>query len=614
MAYPEFHYRWQWRLKADPKAFWPFIADTNRFNRETDVPPVEHLPEDGKPATNGRQRLRLFRFGVRIEWEEEPFEWVRPYRFGVVRRYKSGPVATLRVLAELTPLKGGGSRLLYQVWARPSMAFGLVAIPAQIGVLGRRPIDEAVRRYDRLAVRQQLPLDLPAHVRFASGGRQRLANLREKLLSQGESPALVEHLVSTIEKADDLAVSRLRPYVLADHWGAPRKDALKLFLVATRAGLLSMRWDLLCPLCRGAKEVSPTLGGVNPQVHCDHCKIDFTVNFERSVEVTFRPNEAVREVNVGEYCVGGPQVTPHIALQQLLPPGTKRTVTLPLEPGSYRLRTMLMPGTLPVSVVAKGEVSEATLRASSEGWPDKEMALSTKTTLHLDNATGSQQLFILERTAWSDQAATAAEVTALQLFRDLFANEVLRSGEQISVGSLAILFTDLRGSTHLYREIGDAPAFGLVLDHFSVLREAIEAEDGSIVKNIGDAIMAVFTRPVNALRAAFQAQQRLASPPAGQIPLYLKSGIHYGPCLAVTLNDRLDYFGSTVNMAARLQDLSSGEDVIITLAVRDDPEVADLLADGSAGLTTEPLETTLKGFATERFALWRAKQGMHTEQ
>ena len=79
-----------------------------------------------------------------------------------------------------------------------------------------------------------------------------------------------------------------------------------------------------------------------------------------------------------------------------------------------------------------------------------------------------------------------------------------------------------------------------------------------MIKTIGDSVMAVFPRPVAALKALAAAQDLLASPPAGSRPLLLKGGIHYGPCIAVTLNDRLDYFGSSVNLAARLAGLSSG--------------------------------------------------------
>ena len=74
-----------------------------------------------------------------------------------------------------------------------------------------------------------------------------------------------------------------------------------------------------------------------------------------------------------------------------------------------------------------------------------------------------------------------------------------------------------------------------------------------------------------ALEAMLEVQVALAG---GVQPLRLKVGIHEGRCLAVTLNDRLDYFGSTVNAAARIVGLSTGEDVVVSGAVRDDPEVA----------------------------------------
>src|SRR5205823_15074513 len=188
-----------------------------------------------------------------------------------------------------------------------------------------------------------------------------------------------------------------------------------------------------------------------------------TADFERSVELTFRPSPGVRTVEAAEFCVAGPQVTPHVVAQQLLPAGSRRTLAAQLEPGRYRLRALDVPGALPVVVSADG-AAEAEVQAPAEGWPAAdELALAEASTVHLENATAEEQLLVLERTAWSDQAATAAEVTALQVFRDLFASEALRPGEPISVGSLAVVFTDLKGSTRYYREIGDAPAFGSLL-------------------------------------------------------------------------------------------------------------------------------------------------------
>ena len=83
--------------------------------------------------------------------------------------------------------------------------------------------------------------------------------------------------------------------------------------------------------------------------------------------------------------------------------------------------------------------------------------------------------------------------------------------------------------------------------------------DGAVVKTIGDAVMASFGDPADAVKAALAMQARDRC----DHELVLKLGIHVGPSVVVTLNDRLDYFGSTVNMAARLQGQSQGGDIVL---------------------------------------------------
>jgi class 3 adenylate cyclase len=602
MGQREFHYRWEHDLESSPEQLWPLVADTNRFNRDTGVPAVEVDRQAG--GSGARKRLRLFLMGLAVEWIEQPFEWIRPYRFGVVRQYTKGPLAEMRVLVELSRRQEGGTHLVYEVWAQPKNLLGAAAIPVQIGLLSRRSFAQTLRRYDKLARAGKQPLYTEAPANFAQGGRARLAVLSEKLIAQGADANFVRRLAEMIEQGDDISLARLRAYALADYWGVARRTALEVCLWATRVGLLDLQWDLLCPHCRGAAQTSRSLTGIHSEVYCESCNVDFTINFENSVELTFRPNQGVRHVESRSFCTGGPQVTPHIVAQQLLEAGASRALQLSLEAGRYRLRSGGVPGEQFLKVSAEGS-GEATLRATEEGWTKDEICLMEAPALLFENATGDERLFVLERTAWSDQAATAAEVTALQVFRDLFSNEALRPGEQISVGTLTVLFTDLRGSTQLYREIGDAPAFGRVMNHFDVLKDAIRSEDGALVKTIGDAVMAVFRRPAGALRAILKAQATLAAPPDGMRPLMLKVGIHSGPCIAVTLNDRLDYFGCTVNMAARLEGLSTGGDVVISDAVHSDPEVAEMLLSPSSDLTAEPFEVMLKGFDEERFGLWR---------
>ncbi|MBI5877512.1 MAG: hypothetical protein HZB53_07675 [Chloroflexi bacterium] len=605
MGEPVYHYRWQWDLQSSPEALWPLVADTNRFDRDVALPAVTQ-EGDGEGLANARRHLRMTRLGVPIEWYEDPFEWVRPYRLGVVRRFVRGPVKEMRTQAQLEPRPGGGTRLIYDTWATPRNLIGHAAIPFQVAWLSRRAFDRTFRAYDNLLARKPdlTAIDLPGPVNFPAGGRERLAIMAGELKTQGFDAELVGRLAHLLETADDLTLAQLRPYVLADAWRAPRRAVLELCLAATRAGLLNMRWWLLCPLCRGPKQRATSLGEINPNLHCEVCNIDFTANFERSVELVFFPNPAVRESEVREFCIAGPQVTPHVVVQQLLAAGETRAVNPLLDRGRYRLRVLGMPGAQALAAGPEG-APQLMLAAGAAGWSNDELPISLSPALTLENRMSAEQLFILERMAWTDQAVTAAEVIAMQSFRDLFANEALRPGERISVGSQVIVFTDLRGSTAYYREVGDAVAFGQVMNHFDVLRAAVVEEEGAIVKYMGDAIMAVFRTPTAALRAMIDAQRRIDALGVAGASFGLKAGIHFGPCVAVTLNDRLDYFGSTVNMASRLEKFSAGGDVIISAVVHDDPDVLAYFAAERERVRVEPFEATLRGFEGEQFQLWR---------
>jgi len=274
---------------------------------------------------------------------------------------------------------------------------------------------------------------------------------------------------------------------------------------------------------------------------------------------------------------------------------------LQLEPGRYNLRALKVPGMLALTASPEGP-PESIMRVSEFGWPDEEQTISVEPGLKLVNATNADQTFQLERFEWSDQAATAADVTILQVFRDLFADEVLRPGEEISVGSLTLVFTDLYESTRLYQKIGDASAFGRVQEHFVDLESAVSMEGGSIVKTMGDAVMASFREPVSALRAVWNAQHAIAR--RGEPLLRIKIGIHHGPCIVVNLNERLDYFGSMVNIAARLTEFSAGGEIVLSETVYNDDQVQSWLEENQVEI--DSFKVDIKGF-DEPVPVWKVK-------
>ncbi|HXD11222.1 MAG TPA: DUF5939 domain-containing protein, partial [Anaerolineales bacterium] len=479
----EFYFSWQWDLQSTPEAIWPYASDTNRFNRDTGQPEIELL-DNIMGTKHARMKLPI----LKVEWEEEPFEWTYPYAFGIVRTYSKGPLDSMRVQASFDPLPNGGTHVFYQTWMTTSNILAQIGIPFAIGVIAKSRFEKTFRVYDKLASKSTAPLLFETlHPRgLSAGSRARFKSQSEAVISQGTDPKLITHLEDFLSHADELSLQRIRPYTLADSWKVDRRAVLEMFLRATRAGIMDMFWDLLCPSCRGTTEGHTNLAEVHGSSHCSTCQIDFTVNFDHNIEVVFRPNPSVVKIEFSAaFCVGSPQMQPHVFMSQSVAALHTLQVPLQLESGRYTLRASNAPGSLSLYAMAEGS-PKADLRVTQYGWPPEEQHISLLPLVNLINAAEADQIFTLERTAWSDQAATAADVTALQVFRDLFATEVVRPGEEISIGSVTLMFTDLRDSTRMYRLIGDASAFGRVREHFEILEKAIAKEGGAIVKTMGD--------------------------------------------------------------------------------------------------------------------------------
>jgi class 3 adenylate cyclase len=192
---------------------------------------------------------------------------------------------------------------------------------------------------------------------------------------------------------------------------------------------------------------------------------------------------------------------------------------------------------------------------------------------------------------------TAKRLLTNQTFRDIYRTDTLDVDQRLKITSLTFLFTDLKGSTELYERVGDLVAYDLVRSHFRVLNEIVAAEAGAVVKTIGDAVMATFPTPDRAIAAALRMREAMRGIKHGDRDLLLKIGIHEGPCLAVTLNDRQDYFGQTVNIAARVQGLAASRSIFATEPVVDHPHSSSILE--TSGLKPLPQRASLRGIADD---------------
>ncbi|MCW5736564.1 MAG: adenylate/guanylate cyclase domain-containing protein [Enhydrobacter sp.] len=578
---------WTWHFDLPPDRLWPVLADTSRFNEAMGLPPYV-LEETPQPNGTVLRRGSGKAAGFSLAWEEKPYEWIVNRHFRQARLFSKGPFRRFGPVFDIEP-EGNGSKVSYALEWEPLTFVGRLfgrKLAEQAGAAVEKRVLQAVAfaRGERSTMFDMPAPELPA------GARERAAALATAIdgspYGNGLGKPLSDHVLGGM--ASDLA--HLKPKLLARAFGVAQRPAIEACLAAVSAGLLSMKWDLLCTNCRGPKLSAVALSELPRGAHCPSCNIDYDRDFERNVELSFAPSAAIRPLMPGGFCLSGPMATPHVPVQLLLAPGERRTIDLALPPGRYRLRT-LHPGS--ASDVDHDGGAFPGLRVTASGVEATAAGEAGK--ISFANDADFELAALIEDRTWTRDALTATEVVSLQVFRDLFAEATLRPGDDAAVGQIALLFTDLRGSTALYERVGDAVAFNIVREHFAFLGSIVRDHNGAVVKTIGDAVMAAFGDPADAVQAALDMQARIAEfnrANAADRALAIKLGVHVGGSVMVSLNDRLDYFGSTVNMAARLQGQSSGGDIVLSRAVADDPAVKRLLE----AVPTHDESVSLKGF------------------
>jgi class 3 adenylate cyclase len=584
-----YHYRKERRYEKPPEVIWPFVADTARINELTGSPVYQ--VEERADAQGRIHRLASAGLGpLRLRWEDGYGEWQENRRIVQVRDFLNGPLRHFEAVVEIVP-DGAGSRLVYSAQIELIGILGWLA--KQSGQIDRegdkrlavieKLIDEA-EQHHRIPGSSGEPLVKPA-------ARRRLAGLIAELARDPASHGLAPKLAELLLHAPLVTLRAMRPLTLARVWGVHREDTVELCLAAQRLGLLAMSWDLLCPRCRGAKSNVRQLHELPEGAHCSSCNIDYERDFTRNVELTFHPEPWLRPLPKGELCLLGQGSTPHVRFQAEVSAHATKNFALTLQPGPYRFRTVEAGAEVDAIVGLDGAIPEIV------AW-NADMLLrspSHKDEFVVHNDTDRPLVFVIEDRAWTKDALTGERVIAMPAFRRLCPEQLLRPGDEVEISRVAIAFTDLQGSTKLYDQLGDASAYRLVRDHFAFLSERVTRHRGFVVKTVGDAVMAAFADPADAVRALLAVQDEVASFNRGRDDggIVLKLGLHLGACIAVTSGDVLDYFGSTVNTAARLEHQCRGGEAVISQAVLHDPEAREALA----GRHVVEDSATLRGLA-----------------
>ncbi len=444
------------------------------------------------------------------------------------------------------------------------------------------------------------------------------------------SPRVISKFEALIRDGDDLSLYRVNPLSFARDRAIAESEAIDLFLHAARSGLFDMRWDVLCPQSGMVLDSFGTLRTLKTHYVCGLCDVTGETDLDDFIQVTFSPTPQLRRLSFhdpGSVSVEDFHWKLRFSDSGRLPGQQGRFVDLLrglargeafLPPGSItRLHADLRPGALsgvnvqtqaafalPVAGAPSTEVTRVPVSYDGQRFAVSRTAAPPGPAIIEIENTGAERGSVLllnwppEIVALTakpvlefDPYLSGGALLARNTFRQLFRSERVDEKEGLGIRQVTFLFTDLKGSTAMYERLGDLNAYALVREHFALLGTIAQEHSGAIVKTIGDAVMAVFSRPTDAVSAALQIRRDIErfNRDHGGPGIVLKIGAHCGSSIAVTLNDNLDYFGQTVNVASRVQALAGAGDICISEALHTAPGVADLLAGRSVTEFASPL-------------------------
>lgn len=577
----------EWQLEGEAADLWPYVSNTERINNAVGVPSVTY---DVRRDDQGRLRkYGAFRMaGLQIGWEEHPFEWIEGQRLGILREFQQGPFVWFLSVVELIPQIDGGTRLRHSVRILPRGLVGRLVAKLEVSVKGRRNLERVYRRIDH-AVRGALGNRVDPFSQSAklSAARRRLLDERlDQLADLGTDPEIVECLGHLLRESPAQELSRIRPIALARTSSVDPDRMIAGCLAAAKVGLLDLHWDILCPTCRIPSQVSSTLKEIENHARCEVCDLDFEVDLAQSVEMIFRANPEVREADLGTYCIGGPEHSPHVVLQLRLPAGERVELTPVLSEGAYVLRSAQLPYNYRLRALpGKGTTHTEIVLSSNLDSAHASQVRAGRNTLTLTNDYDREIVVRLERSILRQDVVTAAQASSLPMFREMFPDESPKLGQLINVSTVTLLAIDLVDADQIYQDLDDTNAFVCVREFHTQLEQLAAKHSGAIVKVMGTEALLAFETRFEIVNLVTELVEKLNQ---GEHHLQLCAAVHRGTALATSIDDHLDYFGSTVHLVRRIMQQAGAGELWITEAIAADPLVVQTIRDQQ--LTAEVID------------------------
>lgn len=537
------------------EAIWPVLSDTASMNKKLGLAPMSFETKNG--VRHGQQKM----FGNTIHWTEAPWEWRQFSWLENERVYSNGLFESVRGRFEVESFDSGQSTV--------SLHFFPIYRSKWLAPL----LNWATKRILR-----------------------NLVDAIEETLKQNREQNEIQFIKSSFEdwliSADDIARAKIAPKEVASLTHSTWQN---VFSSAIDKRELALRFEAVCPHCRGGKLGVPRLTELPQKVFCESCEIEFAVNTQDSIEVSFRDNTIPSNLLGLDFCSADVTHKPAIVFQRL---GGAWTETFKVAPGVYSLKKK--GETRSISVKITDDLPDLEFDLDRMWSDDNEKIIQSGPMLtFVSRGLPSDSVVMFEQLSKVRGALFATELMAESTFVDLLPAESLVTTFPLEMGERTVLFTDVVGSTEMYYELGDTVAFQLVRESFILIGEVARRHNGVLVKTIGDATMYAFMNPVDALKTAIEIQLKNKS-----ISTKLRVTLHHGSCLAVGTKDGQDFFGDTINVCAKFQATVGADQISF------DRSLKGLMASSDwdnvlAGFQLEEVSFSMKGSSPRDFDLYR---------
>jgi hypothetical protein len=541
------NFLWKFELNVLPEELWDYLADTSTTNKKLGLPPMEFK------EVNGKLLGKTKNVGLAVEWEEVPWQWEFPKFIKNERIYFKGFAKYVRAMYLLKRVNNHTELSIYFGWI-PKSKWGEILLK-----IAMPKIQQKYKNYllelEKIIKNKTINLDL--RILNEDEKKQILNNIQKKYQQINDDflnlyfPKIWNYL---LDQSNNF-LYRIKIKKVAKDLELDLYEVIKFFLKSTKEGIFILSYDIICPHCRGVRNELKNLGEIPEISNCEVCQIDFYSTNLNSIEVTFKIHPSILKVQQEFYCAAEPAKKPHIILQKRIEPKSNYQFNINFIKEIYRLRW-------------KGQKKYILLKYNTEGkeeliinqffTEDQLIELKQNSQITIFNESEEVKEIILEYFTEDELYLRPSELFNVQDFRDLFSEQVLNTNIKLDIGIQYLMLIDVVGSTKLYIEKGDDFAFYKIKKFFEVAYSLIKNFKGAIVKTMGDAIFASLPDEDSLLSCAKEILKTFKNE-----DIHIRIVLNSGKVFAVNLNTGIDYFGTPVNLLAKMEKYLNSQQIAV---------------------------------------------------